>query len=200
MAIALCLCVSGQGSPRHVFSKRFRLVSHFCFNVYLGDFGVSFDFQMPPEVVCEDKSLYKAKGRVWHEKHRQSGHIPEGLRALDTDASGSTSQYSGGYGYGLHLTTTDRGLPRLAAVYNASVREKVGLDEKIEALRTRHIRCIVADAGPYRLQPGSYARRKGVVALDPHPRCQRPEEGRLSASYRYLTGVACVSKSASDGD
>ena len=62
---------------------------------YLGDLGVCLDVQTPLEVVYEDKSLYKAKGSVWHEKHRKSGHIPEGLRALDREASWSTSKYRG---------------------------------------------------------------------------------------------------------
>ena len=115
---------------------------------YLGDLGVSLDTQTPRDIVYEDKSLYKAQGSVWHQKHRKANHIPEGLRALDTDASWSTSKYRGWvYGYGLHLTTTANGFPRFADVYPASVSEKTGLDQKIDALLDRNIRYIVADAG-----------------------------------------------------
>ena len=77
------------------------------FITYLGDLGVSLDTQTPRDVVYEDKSLSKAQGSVWHQKDRKANHIPEGLRALDTDASWLTSKYCGWvYGYGLHLTTT----------------------------------------------------------------------------------------------
>ena len=118
------------------------------FVAYLGDLGVSLDTQTPRDVVYEDKSLYKAQGSVWHQKDRKENHIPEGLRALDTDASWSTSKYCGWvYGYGLHLTTTANGFPRFAGVWTASVSEKAGLDHKIEALSDRNIRYIVADAG-----------------------------------------------------
>ena len=118
------------------------------FIAYLGDLGVSLDTQTPRDVVHEDKSLYKAQGSVWHQKDRKANHIPEGLRALDKDASWSTSKYRGWvYGYGLHLTTTANGFPRLASVWTASVSEKTGLDQKIEALSDRNIRSIVADAG-----------------------------------------------------
>ena len=113
---------------------------------YLGDLGISLDVETSPEVVYEDKSLYKAQGSVWHQKHRKTNHIPEGLRALD--ASWSTSKYRGWvYGYGLHLTTTANGFPRFANVHTASVSEKTGLDQKIDALVVRNIRYIVADAG-----------------------------------------------------
>lgn len=118
------------------------------FIAYLGDLGVSLDTQTPRDVVYEDKSLYKAQGSVWHQKDRKANHIPEGLRALDTDASWSTSKYCGWvYGYGLHLTTTANGFPRFANVWTAAVSEKTGLDHKIAALSVRNIRYIVADAG-----------------------------------------------------
>lgn len=118
------------------------------FIAYLGDLGVSLDTQTPRDVVYEDKSLYKAQGSVWHQKDRKANYIPEGLRALDIDASWSTSKYCGWvYGYGLHLTTTANGFPRFANVWTASVSEKTGLDHKIEALSARNIRYIVADAG-----------------------------------------------------
>ena len=66
----------------------------------------------------------------------------------DTDASWSTSKYRGWvYGYALHLTTTTKGLPRLARVHTACVSEKAGLDEKTDALLSKNIKYIVADAG-----------------------------------------------------
>ena len=145
---------------------------------YLADFGVSLDVQTPPEVVYEDKSLYKAKGSVWHEKHRKSGHIPEGLRALDRDASWSTSKYRGWvYGnHGLHLTTTASGFPRLADIYTASVSEKTGLDEKTEALIARNIRYIVADAGYTDFNRVQTLAESGLLLLTPIPGAKNPRK------------------------
>ena len=157
---------------RATLSRRYKQVASNLevFIEYLGDFGVSLDVQTPPEVVYEDKSLYKAKGSVWHEKHRKSGHIPEGLRALDTDASWSTSKYRGWvYGYGLHLTTTASGFPRLADVYTASVSEKTGLDEKTQALIVRNIRYIVADAGYTDFNRVQTLAESGLLLLTPIP-------------------------------
>jgi hypothetical protein len=45
--------------------------------------GAILDLETTTEVVYEDKSLYKAKGGVWHQKDRKVNHILEGLRALD---------------------------------------------------------------------------------------------------------------------
>lgn len=164
---------------RATLSRRYKQVaSHLeAFVAYLGDFGVALDAQTPPQVVYEDKSLYKAKGNVWHEKQRQSGHIPEGLRALDTDASWSTSQYCGWvYGYGLHLTTTASGFPRLADVYTASVSEKAGLDEKTEALLARNIRYIVADAGYTDFNRVQALAESGLLLLTPIPGAKDPSK------------------------
>ena len=135
---------------RTTLSRRYKQLAQQInlFIEYLGDLGVSLDTQAPQDIVYEDKSLYKAQGSVWHQKDRKANHIPEGLRNVDTDASWSTSKYRGWvYGYGLHLTTTANGFPRLADVYTASVSEKTGLDHKIEAYKARNIKYVVADAG-----------------------------------------------------
>lgn len=135
---------------------------------YLGDIGVSVDIETPPEVVYQDKSLYKAKGSVWHQTDRNAGIIPDGLRNLDTDASWSTSKYRGWvYGYGLHLTTTASGFPRLAKVYTASVSEKAVLDQQMDPLLVRNIRYIAADAGYTDLNRVKQLADKGVLLLTP---------------------------------
>ncbi len=67
------------------------------------------------DIIYEDKSLYKHEA-VYGIKGT------EGVRALDTNASWSTSKYRGWvYGYGLHLTTTANGFPQFANVYTALV-------------------------------------------------------------------------------
>ena len=129
---------------------------------------MSVDIEPPPEVVYPDKSLYKAKGSVWHQTDRNAGIIPDGLRNLDTDASWSTSKYRGWvYGYGLHLTTTASGFPRLAKVYTASVSEKAILDQTMDSLLARNIRYIVADAGYTDLNRVKKFADQGVLLLTP---------------------------------
>ena len=46
-----------------------------------------------PDNLFADKSLFKAKGPVWHKKNRKAGIIPKGLRNIDMEASWSKSAY-----------------------------------------------------------------------------------------------------------
>ena len=155
---------------RVTLSRRYKQVAPKleAFIAYLGDIGVSLDIETCPEVIYQDKSLYKAKGPVWHQKDRNANIIPDGLRNLDTDASWSTSKYRGWvYGYGLHLTTTASGFPRLAQVHTASVSEKAVLDQKMETLLARNIRYIAADAGYTDLNRVKRLADQGVLLLTP---------------------------------
>ena len=54
---------------RVTLSRRYKQVAPKleAFIAYLGDIGVSLDTETPPEVIYQDKSLYKAKGSVWHQ-------------------------------------------------------------------------------------------------------------------------------------
>ena len=145
---------------------------------YIGDFGISLDTETPIEVVFEDKSLYKAQGPVWHQNDRKADHIPEGLRNLDTDATWSTSKYCGWvYGYDLHLTTTIKGLPRLASVRTACVSEKAVLDEKTEvSLVAKNIKSIVADAGYTDFARIQALAKEGLFLLTPITNAKAPEK------------------------
>jgi len=79
----------------------------------------------------EDKSLFKAKGPVWHQKDRKANHIPKNLRNLDQDASWCKSAYHGWvYGYGLHLTCSKLGFPKMVQVETASISESQVLNDK----------------------------------------------------------------------
>jgi len=60
------------------------------------------------QTVCSDGSAFKARGPVWHAKHKRTGHVPAGLRGLDKDADWIQSTYHGWvYGYKAHLTVSD---------------------------------------------------------------------------------------------
>ena len=160
-----------EGIPsRTTLSRRYKRLTATVekFVEYIGDFGITLDTETPVEVVFEDKSLYKAQGPVWHQKDRKADHIPEGLRNLDTDASWATSKYCGWvYGYALHLTTTIKGLPRLASVHTASVSEKAGFDEKTDALVSKNIKYIVADAGYTDFDRIEALAKEGLFLLTP---------------------------------
>jgi len=83
------------------------------------------------ENLYEDKSLFKAAGPVWHQRDRKANRVPERLRRLDKDASWSKSAYHGWvYGYGLHLTCSQVGFPKLVQVETGSVSESQVIDEK----------------------------------------------------------------------
>ena len=100
------------------------------------------------EVVYEDKSLFKAAGPVWHQKHRLNDHLPKGLRGVDKTATWSKSGYHGWvYGHALHLTSVRNGFPVMFHVLPANVNERQVLDMKKDRLLEKGVRCIVADNG-----------------------------------------------------
>lgn len=163
------------------------------FVAYLGDWAmVLFNPEMPTEVVYEDKTVYKAKGSVWHQKERCEAHLPDGIRDLDTDARWSKSKYRGWvYGYGMHLTTTANGFPLLASVYTASVNERTALDAKIDALLARNITYIIADAGYTDMGRVKALLERGLWLVTPVPGARRTEAlSYLSAIERCETLVA----------
>jgi hypothetical protein len=51
--------------------------------------------------VSADKKMIKAQGPIWHQKQKQQGSIPKGLRGLDREATWGTSRADGWiYGHG----------------------------------------------------------------------------------------------------
>jgi len=83
----------------------------------------------------EDKSLFKARGPVWHQSDRKQGRIPDKLRNLDTDATWSKSGYHGWvYGYGLHLTVNHAGFPILVQVETANYAETASVAAKEDVI------------------------------------------------------------------
>ena len=155
------------------------------FVAYLGTWAMPlFNPETPMEVVYEDKTLYKAKGSVWHQTDRRENYIPEGVRALDTDASWSKSKYRGWvYGYGLHLTTTANGFPLLASAYTASVSEKAALDQKTDALLGRNIGYVIADAGYVDMGRVKALLAHGLFLVTPVPGAKRDE------TMAYLSAI-----------
>ena len=105
---------------------------------FTAEFAIDLDEAFSNHHLVEDKSLFKAKGPVWHQKDRKSGHIPPELRGLDTEASWSKSGYQGWvYGYGLHLRCNEAAFPQLVQVETASVSESAVIEHKAEVILTR---------------------------------------------------------------
>jgi hypothetical protein len=53
------------------------------------------------KIISADKMMNKARGPVWHKKHKQQGIIPKGLRGIDRQATWCKSNADGWvYGHG----------------------------------------------------------------------------------------------------
>ena len=131
--------VLGWSSVPHrtTLSRRYKTLSPVLqeFIAFLGQTSHALTPEMRTQHLNEDKSLFKAKGNVWHQSDRKQGHIPEKLRNLDTDATWSKSGYHGWvYGYSLHLTSTQAGFPVLLEVETATFSEKAALASKEETI------------------------------------------------------------------
>lgn len=101
------------------------------FVLFVGQDAETLDERFESRDLYEDKSLFKAKGPVWHQSDRQVGRIPEKLRHLDIDATWSKSGYHGGvYGYGMHLTDNAAGFPKVVQVETAAYSEAQAMQDK----------------------------------------------------------------------
>ena len=152
---------------RSTLGRRYKamlpFLSEFC--EFIADWAVLSGYGFSHTCVYEDKSLFKARGPVWHKKDRAKNHMPKGLRNVDKTASWSKSAYHGWvYGYGLHLTTTRHGFPVMFDVSPANVNERKVLDKKQHRILKKPIRCLIADAG-YRDKKRATALAKAKVML-----------------------------------
>ena len=161
--------------------RRYKAVSSTIgsFITFIGDWAIPLGDAFGQEVVYQDKSLFKAKGPVWHSKDRAAGRIPEGLRGLDTDATWSKSGYHGWvYGYGLHITTTASGFPIIAITDTAKVSEKTVLDQITPPLIQRNIGYLVADDGYTDLNRIEQLAKQGLLLITPALRVTRKKGDR----------------------
>jgi len=120
------------------------------------------------EVVYEDKSLFKAKGPVWHKKDMENNVVPKKLRDLDKDATWAKSAYHGWvFGYGLHTTCTSSGFPVLLEADTASVSEQEVMDRKEEAILSKNIGHLIGDDGYTSFQRTKNYAQKGLLLITP---------------------------------
>lgn len=116
----------------------------------------------------EDKSLFKARGPVWHREWRKRDEVPKGLRNLDKDASWSYSEHHGWvYGYGIHLTVTVSGFPADVIVETASVSESEVIDRKAGFIKDTEPRSVTADNSYCNLSRIREWAESGVALITP---------------------------------
>jgi len=142
------------------------------------------------EVAYEDKSLFKARGPVWHKKDMQRNHIPDKLRDLDTDATWSKSAYHGWvFGYGLHTTCTCSGFPILVEADTASVSEHEVIQLKEEDILSMNVGYLVTDDGYTDFEKVKKYAKKGLLLITPALRVK----SAAGETYRQFTRQ-CISR------
>ena len=105
--------------------------------MFIGQYTADLSEQFSSTDLVVDKSLFKARGPVWHQADRKASKVPNHLRNLDTDATWSKSSYHGWvYGYGLHIICTQDAFPALLTVQSASVSESWVIDKKASEILT----------------------------------------------------------------
>lgn len=129
-----------QTPHRSTIARRYKGLYEFIeeFVLFIGQYASDLSEPFNLNHLVADKSLFKARGPVWHQSGRKAGVVPKHLRHLDTDATWSKSDYHGWvYGYGLHITCTQNAFPTLITVQSAVVSESWVIDHKASQILTQ---------------------------------------------------------------
>jgi len=146
------------------------------FVAFVGQDAEALDERFESRDLYEDKSLFKAKGPVWHQSDRQTGRIPEKLRHLDTDATWSKSGYHGWvYGYGMHLTDNGAGFPKLVQIETAAYSEAQAMQDKEQVIL-------------YVLQPDTLCGDNGYTAARRIRQWAAHGVGLLTPAFKWVKG------------
>ena len=169
---------------RTTFSRRYKALYPILqtFILFVGQEATELGDELANYHLVEDKSLFKTQGPVWHQNDRQAGRIPEKLRHLDTDATWGKSAYQGWvYGYGLHMTCTEDGFPKLIQVETASVKESPVIDQKADIIlnQLRPV-TVAADNGYVKATRIRTWAKRGVILLTP---AKKWVKGRYAQAY-----------------
>jgi hypothetical protein len=168
---------------RRTISRRYKALYEIVqqFVLFIGQWASPLGEKFHTEVVYEDKSLFKAKGPVWHKKDMRANRIPEGLRNLDTDATWSKSEYHGWvFGYGLHTTCTKDGFPILVEADTAFVSEHEVIQRKENDLLSMNIGYLVGDDGYTNFKKTRTWAKDGLLLITPALRAN----GKDGKAYR----------------
>lgn len=157
------------------------------FVAFLAQYAEDLDPAFDSSQLYEDKSLFTAQGPVWHQSDRQAGHIPPRLHHLDTDATWSKSAYHGWvYGYGMHLSDTRAGFPKLVQIETASVGESPVLQAKEpRLLHTLAPHTLTTDDAYTQARRIRRLAQAGMVLLTP---ALRWVKGRYAMAYHRFIG------------
>ncbi len=92
-----------------------------------------------------DKSVFRAKGGIWHRFHRLAGIVLH--KSIDTAASWGKSAYHGWrFGYGLHLLCNEHRFPLSCSVTTAATKDTTQLVPLLVHF-AYYLGVVVADAG-----------------------------------------------------
>jgi hypothetical protein len=152
---------------------------------FVGQWAETLDPAYESEVIVVDRSLFKARGPVWHQKDRAEGRIPAKLRNLDQEASWSKSGYHGWvYGYRLHFSCNLAGFPKSVQVTTGSLGESAVLDEAESKLLARRPVAVVGDNGFCKATRIRRWAKQGVMLVTP---ASTWRQGRYARAYhRFL--------------
>lgn len=174
-----------QVPHRTTFSRRYKSLYATLqdFILFVGQEAADLGDELANYHLVEDKSLFKAQGPVWHQSDRKAGRIPENLRRLDIDATWSKSAYQGWvYGYGLHLTCTEDGFPKLSQVETASIKESRVIDQKADIILNQlKPVTLAADNGYVKAMRIRNWAKQAVILLTP---ASNWVNGRFAQAYR----------------
>lgn len=96
--------------------------------------------------VAADSTLLRARGGVWHKKHREAGVIPH--TSIDTEAHWTKSGWHGWvYGWKLHLVTVVAGvwIPLAAQLTPANHDDGTEAEKLIREVPPEHVRYLLGD-------------------------------------------------------
>lgn len=172
---------------RSTLSRRYKALYPIVqqFIAFVGQYAQALDERLDSRDMYEDKSLFKARGPVWHQSDREAGRVPDKLRGLDTDASWSKSGYHGWvYGYSVHLTCNRAAFPKLAQVETGSYSEKRAMADKQPMLLHRlRPDTLTGDNGYAKARRIRTWAKHGVALLT--PACKWVK-GRYATAYHHF--------------
>jgi hypothetical protein len=157
---------------RSTLSRRYKQLEKALqdFIKFIAHWAKELDELFGSDILFEDKSLFKAKGNVWHIQDQKENIIPKNLRNVDKEASWSKSYYHGWvYGYGLHTTVNEAGFPHLASAHTAKISESSVLDQKLSQsqLESFNPQTLVTDDGYTSFRRIKRFAKRGIALLTP---------------------------------
>jgi hypothetical protein len=133
---------NGKMPSRRTFERRLkRLPQHLPdWIAYLGEHLVSLyqPWQHSARAAAMDSTALRARGTVWHQKDRATGHVPN--TSIDTDAHWTKSGWHGWvFGYKLHLIVTMASvwIPLAAQLRPANEADNVVAERLVAAVRAQ---------------------------------------------------------------